>query len=97
MTSEQKISIKFLKDYIKKIFFLYEELKEEKDNLVEKNQYLIKRLKEKEKKIKHLEHQYHILKLAKTFTSSEKDTAKAKQKINAILKEIDKCIALLNQ
>jgi hypothetical protein len=44
-----------------------------------------------------LDHRYNTLKLAKSLTGDGKDSQDAKLKINRIVREIDKCIALLNR
>jgi len=51
--------------------------------------------KEKENKV--LENKYESLKLAKIIASSSTDTHDAKIKLNRIVREIDKCISLLNK
>lgn len=40
---------------------------------------------------------YENLKVARAFVEGDPDNQAAKQKINKIVKEVDKCIALLNQ
>lgn len=47
-------------------------------------------------KTKELEDKVNKLQLAEAFKSSSTDVKEAKQKIGKIIKEIDKCIALLN-
>ncbi len=96
MTDEQNIIIQNLKEKVKKVIFLYYELRKEKDELLEKNEYLVQRLRKKEEKIEDLSKKYNNLKFTKTFTASIKDVKESKKKINEILSEIDKCIFLLN-
>jgi chromosome segregation ATPase len=67
------------------------EINDEKDNLA--NQ-----LKEKEREIEELEQKYKIMKLAKSLDGGEVENNKdLKLKINEMVREIDKCIALLNK
>ncbi len=47
-------------------------------------------------KTKELEEKLNRLQLAEAFKTSSTDVKEAKQKIGKIIKEIDKCIALLN-
>lgn len=49
-----------------------------------------------ESKIKQLQNDLETLKLAKSFTDDEGLDRGAKTKINEMVKEIDRCIALLN-
>jgi septation ring formation regulator EzrA len=44
-----------------------------------------------------LESKFQSLRLAKTLTSSPEDVKDVKTKINRMVREIDKCIALLNR
>jgi methyl-accepting chemotaxis protein len=46
--------------------------------------------------IKDLEEKVNRLQIAEAFKSSSQDVKEAKQRIGRIVKEIDKCIALLN-
>ena len=54
-----------------------------------------KLIESQEKTIKNLEERIKILKISKTLTSS-KDSHDVKIKVNEALREIDKCIGLLN-
>ena len=47
------------------------------------------------KQITELERQIDNLKLAEAFMAGGADTAAAKKKINSLMKEIDRCIALM--
>lgn len=44
-----------------------------------------------------LETDNELLKLAKTFTSNPEEMEKAKKRISKLVREVDKCIALLNE
>ena len=62
----------------------------EKSNLEDK-------LRVQEEEIKELKQQNNTLKLAKAFTAESEESQDAKLQINRIVREIDKCIALLNR
>ena len=51
----------------------------------------------KKQEIEVLESKFQSLKLAKTLTSSTDDVKNVKLQINQMVREIDKCIALLNR
>jgi len=51
----------------------------------------------KDQELKVLESKYHSLKLAKTLSSSSEDAKNVKNQVNRMVREIDKCIALLNR
>ena len=77
---------------------LVRQLKELKhDNAVIRKQLelLIKKDQENALKIKYLEEKNKILRVVKTLEGEDK--TKAKLKINELLREVDRCIALLNK
>lgn len=86
-----------LRDKIKAIISLYEKEQEIKQNLENKNKVLSDRLKQLEKRSGEMEERYENLKLAKTLSNGSDNSHEAKIKVNRIVREIDKCIALLNR
>lgn len=97
MEVEQKDIVVTLKDKVKKLLSLYNDLKAENTDLKsqsEKNKTIIKN---KEAELDFLKNKYNKLKLAKSLLASSGDSHDAKIKINGIVREIDKCIALLNR
>lgn len=74
------------------------------DDLNEENQSLRLTVSELERRNAHhrrefekLQVEYDRLKLAKTLVSTSGDKAEMKFKVNELVREIDKCIALLNR
>ncbi|MBN2520737.1 MAG: hypothetical protein JXB17_09555 [Bacteroidales bacterium] len=86
-----------LKEKIKLILLNFNDLKEENKKLKLENKRLIDDLKGNKKEIGFLEEKFEKVQLAKTILGSSEDTHVAKLKINRIVREIDKCIALLNK
>ena len=77
--------------------FLYEELRQENADL---KQLLMQKDKEillLEQSQKDLEAQYTNLKMARTLSLYDKDIKDTKQRLSGLVREIDKCIALLNE
>ena len=77
--------------------FLHEELKQENANL---KQLLMQKEKEiltLEQSQRDLEAQYTDLKMARTLSLYDKDIKETKQRLSGLVREIDKCIALLNE
>ena len=72
-------------------------LMDEKQRLKQQVEELSERLSEKEEEIKGLESKYQSLKLTKSLASSAEDVKNVKLQVNRIVREIDKCIALLNK
>lgn len=75
----------------------FEQLKHDKDLLEAQNNQLKVELAEARQAHKSLEDNYNRLKLAKALVSNTGDKAEMKFRVNELVKEIDKCIALLNR
>ena len=76
--------------------FLFDELKQENADLK-----LLLRQKEEEIKLleqsrKELEDRYTDLKMARTISLYDKDIKDTKQRLSSLVREVDKCIALLS-
>lgn len=76
---------------------ILEEEREEKKTLKDNNLELQKKLKIQQARISELEVKYANLKIAKTLLAENEDAHDAKVRVNRIVREIDKCIALLNR
>ncbi len=85
-----------LKSLIKQMTFMYEQKKELINILVKENQELKDSLNQRNGLIQQLEGQYDTIKTAKAISLSEDDKNSVKEKINRIVREIDKSIGLLN-
>ena len=75
----------------------HEKAKREQVDLLAENQMLKNEISRQHQVISGLEERSKKLQLAEAFNSSSADTDDAKLKIGRIVKEIDKCIALLNR
>ncbi len=82
---------------IKQLIFLYGKTKQEKQQALNEGQKLKRTLAEKQEIINSLEEKIKLIKMSKVVSSSNEDNKKTKQKINEYVREIDKCIALLNK
>ncbi|WP_299122237.1 hypothetical protein [uncultured Tenacibaculum sp.] len=89
-------AVHLLEDKLKKLLSNYEFLKEENQVLLQNNAKLHILLEEKEQQLKARDEEYKLLKVAKTIEGSNENTRETKLKINALVREIDKCITLLN-
>ncbi|WP_422091703.1 hypothetical protein [Tenacibaculum ovolyticum] len=89
-------AIHLLENKIKKILFKYDFLKEENQVLLQNNAKLHILIQEKEEQLKRGQEEYRLLKIAKTIEGSNENTRETKLKINTLVREIDKCITLLN-
>ncbi len=89
-------AIHLLELKLKDLLTRYEFLRKENEVLLQQNSDLQVLLNEKEQDLVHQRKQFDILKVAKTIEGSNEDSRNTKLKINALIREIDKCITLLN-
>ncbi len=97
MTPELKNVIQILKGKIHNIEELHSKVLVENQGLKEEITKLLTEIEELEKENDLLSKKYESLKLAKTIAASSSDAHDAKVKLNRIVREIDKCISLLNK
>lgn len=90
-------NISSLKEKIGNLKQLFEMVRDERDVLKIQKQQYERDLSDARSKLEELEVRYNNLKLAQAFALNEDDKDGAKRKIDRIVREIDKCIALLNQ
>ncbi|MBN2484802.1 MAG: hypothetical protein JXB34_02395 [Bacteroidales bacterium] len=86
-----------LRENIKKIVSLFVAEKEKRKNIEKKHSEALATIKELQEEKEKLRIQYDNLKIAKSLDASIINTHDAKLKVNRIVREIDKCIALLNK
>ena len=77
--------------------FLFDELKQENADLKLLLTQKDKELKQLELSRKELEARYTDLKMARTISLYDKDIKDTKQRLTSLVREIDRCIALLNE
>lgn len=97
MTPELEKEIELLKENVIKIKELHSESISENFRLRQEIEKLSIEIELKDKENKDFENKYESLKLAKIIASSSTDAHDAKIKLNRIVREIDKCISLLNK
>lgn len=90
-------AVHLLEVTLKKLLSNYEFLVKENQILLQTNTKLQQQLIEKEQFLANQKKEYEMLKIAKTIEGSSKDTKDTKLKINALIREIDKCIIQLQE
>jgi phage shock protein A len=75
----------------------FEEASNENEGLRNRMTELQDELAEKTKKLELLEQELKAAKIARSMVSSEEDAGLAKARISSLVREIDRCIALLNE
>ncbi|MBN1789189.1 MAG: hypothetical protein JW830_01745 [Bacteroidales bacterium] len=87
-----------LRQRIKSVIGLYEDQKSRNSELLKKNEELNERIASLENKLEDLDKKYENLKIAKVLSSVPgEEVHTTKLQVNRIVREIDKCIALLNR
>jgi hypothetical protein len=81
------------KDLVERYLFL----KEENDILLTSIEKAQQKTTLKEEELFQEREKYRLLKIAKTIDGGKEDSKETKQKINALIREIDKCIVKLDQ
>ena len=75
----------------------YNNLKHEVSDLKSGNEVLKGMLQEREEKMKELEIKYERIKLSGALLGEGENALEAKKKITELVREIDRCVALLNR
>ncbi len=96
VSEKAKESVIDTKDKVERLISLYEQVKMERDVLFSERTLLQETVDTKDRQIQELEDKNKKLQLAEAFKASSTDKQDAKQKIGKIVKEIDRCIGLLN-
>ncbi len=96
MDSNQDQLVISLKEKMEDIVAMLEKSEEERGKLQKEKSKLSEQVKLKTVAFEELERRYETLKLAKAILGSSDNSHDAKIKVNRIMREIDKCIALLN-
>ncbi|MDP2336663.1 MAG: hypothetical protein Q8N05_09470 [Bacteroidota bacterium] len=97
MTDLEKNLLVDLKMKVKQIIAKHEMLKQEKQQLFEKTGDLEGTINQLRQENRSLEQKYENLKLVKMLVASDDENKDAKNRIQKLVREIDKCIALLNK
>jgi len=90
-------AVHLLEDKLKSLLSNYNFLIKENEILLQNTSKLHHQLLEKEQLLAQREKDFNLLKIAKTIEGSDNSTRDTKLKINALIREIDKCIVQLNE
>ncbi|MFY0631089.1 MAG: hypothetical protein JXR05_11960 [Flavobacteriaceae bacterium] len=90
-------AIHLLEDKLKSLLSNYEFLMKENEILLQNTSKLQHQLLEKKQLLEQQEKEFNLLKIAKTIEGSNNSTRDTKLKINALVREIDKCIVQLSE
>lgn len=86
-----------LQSKLNRLLSKYELLQIENQQLLEKSKKLVLEVQEQQQSVGVLENKYDSLKIANAIVGSKEDKHSTKLKINTLIREIDKCIAQLDE
>ena len=81
---------------VENLISLHKQLSDENTKLITSNKELTKTIEEQKNVLKNLNEKNKIVTLAKSISKTDINSNELKSKINEYIREIDKCIALLN-
>ena len=86
-----------LQSKLNRLLSKYELLQIENQQLLEKSEKLVLEVQEQQQSVSVIENKYDSLKIANAIVGSKEDKHSTKLKINTLIREIDKCIAQLDE
>jgi predicted nuclease with TOPRIM domain len=85
-----------LKNKVEKLINLHERLMTENKELKSRYEKLQERMEQQDRQLHELEEKNKLIKLAQKVAGSDQNTRDIKLKINEYIREIDRCLALIN-
>ena len=86
-----------IEEKLHKFIAKYKQLYEEKESIEQEYNKLSDKLDGYENEMTSLQEKVRFMKISKSVDTSQEDAKSTKLKINEYIREIDKCIALLNK
>lgn len=96
MTKEDEITLHELESRVRQLILQYQDLKAENIRLREAIAEKENAIKASANEINALKESYNLLQTAKMMEIGDEDIKTTKAKLDRLIREIDKCIALLN-
>jgi chromosome segregation ATPase len=97
MSDQGLEELTLLNKKIEELFEKYNDLRTKTRDLIKENDTLKRYLQERDEKVKELEIKYERIKISGALMGEGESAVEAKQKINELVREIDRCVALLNR
>lgn len=91
-----KVLLDKVGEQVRKLITSHNQLLEKNELLIMEKENFLKEINLLKSEINHLNNHLNEIKISNSFQNNENDNGLAKKKINMFLREIDKCIALLN-
>jgi chromosome segregation ATPase len=97
MSDQGYEELALLNKKLEELFERYNDLRTKNKELKIENELVRRSLQEKNEEIKQLEIKYQRVKLSGALLGEGGNAGEAKKKINELVREIDRCVALLNR
>ena len=97
MTGQGYEELIILNRKLDELFTRYNNLRYELGNLRNANEELMVNIQERDSRIKDLELKYERIKLSGALLGEGENAQEAKRRISDLVREIDRCVALLNR
>jgi hypothetical protein len=97
MSDQGSEELTLLNKKLEELLDSYSNLRTKNKELKNENELLQRNLQERNEKIKQLEIKYERVKLSGALLGEGENAVEAKKKINELVREIDRCVALLNR
>ena len=97
MTENQKKKLAVFENRVRKLMYLCDALKDENIALKQQISEKEKALQTANNTISEITTQYDNLKIARVVSINQGEIKNAKQKLSKLVREVDRCIALLNE
>jgi chromosome segregation ATPase len=97
MSDQGNEELTLLNKKLDELFERYNNLRTKNVKLKDENEAIKHYLQERDEKIKELEIKYERIKISGALMGEGDNAAEAKKKINELVREIDRCVALLNR
>ena len=97
MTDEEKELLNTFEAKLRHLIYLHDELKRENADLKQALAHEEEERQRTQEAYKELERQYTDLKTATTISLNGSDVKETKLRLSKLVREVDKCIALLNE
>lgn len=97
MSDQGYEELRILNRKLDELLIRYNNLKSECSDLKNGNEVLKKEIQDREARLKELEIKYERVKLSGALLGEGENAIVARKKINELVREIDRCVALLNR
>ena len=97
MSDQGLEELTLLNKKLEELFERYNGLRTKNKELKNENEVLNRYLQESDEKLKDLEIKYERIKISGALMGEGESAVAVKQKINELVREIDRCVALLNR